>query len=158
MKSSKIIIYLTLILFFTSCKKCKDCNGTEFQGDIVTGYNLPVCYENGLPKTEYYIRDTIQFINMLKMYPNYKTNCDTNFTNINIDFSKYILIGKYLSNGGCRGKYIKNVIIDTNNKIVTYTIFSCSKGTCKKLISSYNFVIVQKFSNKYILKFNAKKY
>ena len=77
---------------------------------------------------------------------------------INIDFSKHVLLGKYMQRGGCNVTYIKNVVIDNQKMSVKYSIYSCTKGTCAKLIGSHNFVIVPKFPSNYNLSFETKNY
>lgn len=152
------IKYFIFVFLLTSCKKCQDCKGNELNGSIESVYNLDRCAESGLPKGEYCIKDTFSFFQLLKSNPAYIYNCDTNNFPINIDFSKYNLLGKYVDNGGCSGKYYRNVIINDENSEVIYQIVSCSKGSCSKNLFSYNFVLVPKFPSHYTVKFESKKY
>lgn len=153
----KYLKYFALFLCLTSCKKCRDCKQSVIQGDIISVYDIPSCFEGGITQGEYCIKDTVSFINLLRTYPNYAANCDTNSIPINIDFSKQTLLGKFVSNGGCSEKYIRNVMIDNESKIVKYIIYSCSKGVCSKKLGSYNFVLVPKFPNNYTVSFQIHK-
>lgn len=150
------INYILLVLLLTGCKKCSECKKSETNGDIVSLYYIPSCYDGKIEIGEYYIRDTVSLVKLLKTYPNYASNCDTNI--LNVDFSKYTLLGKYVSDNGCKEKFIRNVIIDNNEKTVKYSIYSCSKGTCAKKLGSYNFVLIPKFPNDYRVSFETKRY
>lgn len=59
-----------------------------------------------------------------------------------IDFSKYILLSKWSSGGGCKTDYKYKVTLDSLNKEIVYTVSVKYEGACEKFTISNNFVLV----------------
>jgi len=60
----------------------------------------------------------------------------------NIDFSKYILLSKWYSGGGCNTDYKYQITLDSNKKEIFYTVYVNYEGTCEVLSFNSNFVLV----------------
>lgn len=66
-----------------------------------------------------------------------------------VNFSKYILIGKRTSGGGCSADFSRRVFIDTGYKTVKYQISIRYYGNCAMLISSWNWAFIPRPSDDY---------
>lgn len=61
-----------------------------------------------------------------------------------IDFSNYILIGKYADSGGCSIDFSRNLYVDTSARELIYVINVKAEGMCDMLGSSMNWALVPK--------------
>jgi hypothetical protein len=66
-----------------------------------------------------------------------------------VDFSKYTLLAKYSSGGGCRVDYSRKVVFDSVQKKVVYYIDIEYEGYCEQLAFGGNFVLVPKIPDNY---------
>ncbi len=66
-----------------------------------------------------------------------------------VDFSKYTLLAKYSSGGGCEVDSNRKVVFDSMQKKVVYYIDIRYEGYCEQLAFSGNFVLVPKIPNDY---------
>ncbi|MGD2248836.1 MAG: hypothetical protein PVF58_10565 [Candidatus Methanofastidiosia archaeon] len=62
-----------------------------------------------------------------------------------IDFSQYVLLGKYASGSGCTVTFEKHVYTDTDNKRVIYSITVVEEGLCEMFVMSMNWIVIPKF-------------
>ncbi len=148
---TKISLIAIASLFLITCHKYPRKGESGNHGDIIDNYKLPDCYgaksTNG--NNEYIIKsfddlDTSRsYYNCVKGQPN-------------IDFSVYSVIGKTIK-GGCELKFRRELQIDHQNKQYIYTINFKDRGTCKKLVSNDNLVIVPKIPNDYTVIFKVEE-
>lgn len=73
-----------------------------------------------------------------------------------IDFSKYTLIGKYVSDGGCRASFDNQVYNDEENKTITYHIKANFSGECQMFLFSWNWMLIPKIANDYAVVFEVE--
>ncbi len=66
-----------------------------------------------------------------------------------VDFSKYTLLAKYSSGGGCEVDFNRKVVFDSVQKKVVYYIDIRYEGYCEQLAFSGNFVLVPKMPDDY---------
>lgn len=73
-----------------------------------------------------------------------------------IDFSKHILIGKYISGGGCSLSLDNEVYEDTGNKTITYYIRPEFTGLCDMFIYSWNWMLIPQVDGDYTITFEVE--
>jgi len=72
-----------------------------------------------------------------------------------IDFSREILLGKYVKGGGCETIFNKKVYRSDESKKVIYSINVKRKGLCAKLAQSNNFITIDKIPLDYEIEFKT---
>lgn len=58
--------------------------------------------------------------------------------------------------GGCRAKYQRRVLKDTENKKIIYEIVAAYEDQCAMVVESRNWVIIPKIPDNYIIEFRLK--
>jgi hypothetical protein len=145
----KIIIILIVIVY--GC--CKSDKFTENSGSIIADFQYDYsCIRPSLSKNVI-IKDSSSYHLAFRI--------DSSFNNFerchllklpDIDFTKYSILGNY-KDGGCDAVFKRNVRIDTNTKAITYSISVKDCGMCKVETFNYNFVIIPKIPNDYVVEF-----
>lgn len=74
-----------------------------------------------------------------------------------IDFSKYTLIGKYVTGGGCSFELEREVYDDAETKTITYHIVAESKGECALFGFSWNWMLIPSISDDYLVQFKIDR-
>lgn len=74
-----------------------------------------------------------------------------------IDFSKFSVLGKKVSSGGCAVRYLRHVAKDVNAKkyIFIITILKC--GYCKEYHQHMNWVLIPKMEDGYTLETHVQE-
>ena len=148
-KTINIILWLfTLSVFAFSCNNKGDLIEITDKCDFTQSL-LSVCFY-GTMEDEIDIRDSVsyrQFEDSIRIH-HYNLNCDTARLP-EIDFSKWMLIGKTTSGGGCSDEYKRKVYLDNENKKIIYDIRVRYRGLCKMLIMNYNFVLIPAQTSEY---------
>lgn len=160
MKKNITFLLLFLIPFlFLNCKRRRECKGSPYSGEIVNEYSFDSKSSITIDRSQnYIINDTNSFRNFLinNYYLYNPINNPGDSIICNIDFSKFSLLGKYTS-GACSDFY-RNVSFDSENNNVIYSIKICDSRFCKKLISSQNWVVINKIPTNYSVEFQTKEY
>ena len=73
-----------------------------------------------------------------------------------IDFSQFILLGKYTEGGGCSIDFVRKIYRDDVNKEVIYSIKVIEEGFCKKMGMSMNWALVPKIPSNYKVRFEVQ--
>ena len=147
-------VCILLILITTSCNKDEFTEITrqcKFTDDLITpcfsaihksGYDQIIIKDNkAYQEFQDSIRDEI-----------YGLDCEAAELSP-VNFSKYILIGKRTSGGGCSADFSRRIFIDTGSKTVKYQISIRYSGNCAMLISSWNWAFIPKPSDDYNFEF-----
>jgi len=72
-------------------------------------------------------------------------NLDCSAANLpDINFTKYFLVGKFTSGGGCSVKYDRQVTVEEENNKLIYKIDADYFGLCYMLIVDMNWVLIPK--------------
>jgi hypothetical protein len=91
-------------------------------------------------------------INTLSEYKDFvgnKVNCNAQKPP-EIDFTKKVLLGRYVITGGCKAPvFDKEVIQDDEKKEIKYTITARQKGTCARLWGDMNWIAMPKVPKDY---------
>jgi hypothetical protein len=122
-----------------------DFFGTCFSGLYDKAYNEVVISDN-------------------ESYKNFGDSIRVNIVNLNcnratlpsIDFTRYFLIGKHTEGGGCSANYNRQVIIDKENKKITYYIKVTYTGSCFLYFRNMNWALVPRVGNDYTLEFKVE--
>lgn len=149
---SKYLKYsFILVLFLFNCKRKRECKGLPYGEGIEKEYILGDCYDikkyPDYGNVDFIFKDTISFIGFLKNISiNYIPNnyCLADSAKCDIDFSKYMLLGKFSNAGGCSIYYYRKFLVDAEKKAAYYHITVCDRGFCSKYGGSYNWVLVPK--------------
>jgi len=154
----KKLFFVLLIgsMFFISCKKDEKSDLT--QQCVFYDNFLGVCFNRlaALAFDKIIITDNKAyqiFADSIRDHP-YNTNCDTATLPI-IDFTKYSLLGKHTSGGGCSATYHRQILQDNNGKKLIYRIIVHYEGTCSMNLASWNWVIIPKLENGYSVEFDV---
>jgi hypothetical protein len=143
-------------MFFISCKKDEKIDLT--QQCVFYDNFLGVCFNRlaALEFDQFIITDNKAyqtFADSIRDHP-YNINCDT-ATLPTIDFTKYSLLGKKTSGGGCSATYNRLILQDNNEKKLIYKITVQYKGSCSMLLASWNWVIIPKLEKGYSVEFQV---
>lgn len=100
-------------------------------------------------------------INSVAEYKKFFTNLKKqsqqckNYKLPSIDFSKYTLVGKSVTVGGCSADIERNIYKDETNKTIVYSIKAEGKGPCNTAFVSTQWALIQIPSN-YHVEFEVK--
>ena len=104
-KNLKYAIILVVLLF--NCKRKRDCKGLPYGDGIEREYVLGSCYKmDKYPdygNVDFIFKDTLNFITFLKTIAinNVAQNeCISDSAKCDVDFSKFMLLGKFSYAGG----------------------------------------------------------
>jgi hypothetical protein len=141
---SYVLISVLLVTQFLSCSKNPKCSGSDEQHGIIADAITITCVPVG--QQEKFTIDDYAAYTLL--FP----GCDVP----SIDFRNYTLLGLSAS-GGCEVKFIREVkrLDDEHRYHYKVTVKEC--GRCKKLGTSYNWVIVPKLPNNWTVSFEIEK-
>ncbi len=145
MKAFNILFVLLLvspILISTSCKKCKvdavDVNTGDIVEDFVLYPNPGFMTENGV-----YVFDGSNAY--------YNDNFEVSINGgakVPVNWNAYTVIANPLR-AKCNASFERNVMIDHNNQVVTYTLKVTQCDNCKEERYTENYVLVPKFPSTY---------
>ena len=146
MKNTAIILIASLLIIgIQSCNKIHKDTGVITEEPRIRGC-LPV-----LESVEWIIRTQAEYEALAS---GSGTLCvDDSFPAI--DFDNYTLLGRYAS-GDCKAKFFRQVLRDDQAKTMTFNILVKDRGSCKKLVYSWNWVLVPKFPADYTVLFNVE--
>ncbi len=74
-----------------------------------------------------------------------------------IDFERYTLIGKHTSGGGCSVKYSRRIFDDKAKNLIMYKISAKYSGNCSMGLVSWNWALIPKIPDYYIVVFEVKE-
>ncbi len=112
---------------------------------------ISYCYVRDVKKSnEMIFRDSISFEAFGKETFSPSSYCQVPRLPL-IDFSKFTLLAKYNSSGDCKSKYERKLLLDETNKRLKYIVEVTYHGSCEKIISSWNYVLVPKISDDYTI-------
>lgn len=148
------IILVVLLLFLAGCTDIRNNNLIEVPH---IDFDLK-CTGSGAD-LEYIVRSQQEYQSLIDnspdLYPNPFLLCvDYKFPEI--DFSKYTLLGRGVSAGGCDIEFERKVFRDDQNKKYIYSIKSDVEGTCEKGLFNKNWILIDKIPNDYGVDFNVK--
>jgi hypothetical protein len=146
-KTQKAILLLFVILLQTACNKYPKRGESLNQGGIVSNFETE--YQTAyaaIVKTSI-IKNVAEFDSVLK--DQICVNTSKNF-----DFNSFSINGQTIS-FNCNAKIIREVKINHNNKLYTYTINFKDVGMCIRHGMTPNLVIVPKISDDYKVEFKV---
>lgn len=100
----------------------------------------------------------INTLSEYKDFANNKVNCNAQKPP-EIDFTKKVLLGKYVITAGCKPPvFDKEVIQDDEKKEIKYTITARQKGTCARLWGDMNWIVMPKAPQDYVIIIDVKEF
>lgn len=155
----KAITTATFILFvglcmFTSCKEKKNEDITN-QCLFVEDDDFSSCYfYNYESEPEIVIRNNESYQELKNSFknPSEYLTCDTISLPL-VDFSQYILVGQLSYPGGCGAKSEKKILLDKEDKTITYQVYHEYIGYCSSRWISMNWVMIPITDKNYSVNF-----
>jgi len=149
---------ILLVVFVTCCVKNDKDDDSTIQVKYLPNNFFGPCFDDYFGKTfdEIIITNNVSYKLFGDSIRSKAINLNCSNTIITpIDFSKYILIGKYTIGGGCSVTYKRQIIDDEENKKITYQITTTYSGTCYKSFFSFNWALIPKIPDEYTLEFQV---
>lgn len=138
---------LFTLLALTSCKKKCDASNNH-SGIIIEDARIRV--KSGKLATQNFINSPNDFSATIEM------SLDNGETYKSIDFSKYSVFG-LRTKASCSSGYYRDVLVDENNEIVTYTIDLTECETCDGETTISNWVLTEKVPSHYTAIFTVNR-
>ncbi len=155
----KLIIPFALLFVIYSCNnrttlpEKKPCDSpSSISGIIVSAFSFGDCFSDYMVENKDYVITNDSQYKALKIQRSDNSSC-ANATYPVIDFTKYTLLGKYATGGGCSIGYARNVSRDDAAKTYTYTVHVKGCGECAMAGISNNWVLVPRLPDGYTVKF-----
>lgn len=151
------LMVLLAINLFISCEESKKEDITE-QCIFIDDNNFSTCYfYNYEYETEVIIRDNESYKALENSFanPSEYLTCDT-LSLPEVDFDQYILVGQLSYPGGCGAKSEKKILIDKEDKTITYQVYHEYIGYCSSRWISMNWVMIPITDKNYSINFVVK--
>ncbi|GEM_PF-5938854 len=159
----KALIFITAIFYFSALAL-----GLEFEEprrfNVVFDDLRPLDSDHSIPcPAEFFFTygEKPIIINTLSEYKdlvNNKVNCNSQKPP-EIDFTKKVLLGRYVITAGCKAPvFEKEVIQDDDKKEIKYTITVRQKGTCVRLWGDMNWIVMPKAPKDYAVIIDVREY
>lgn len=137
-----VLLLVSPILISTSCKKCKVDAVDVNTGDIVEDFVL-------YPIPGYMTENGVYVFDGSNAY--YNDNFEVSINGgakVPVNWNAYTVLANPLR-AKCNASFERNVIIDHNSQVVTYTLKVTQCDNCKEERYTENYVLVPKFPSTY---------
>lgn len=142
----KKVILIFIAAWFVFCSSKMKEEYIDISDQCIFNVNIGnACFRipHGSTNDEIIIKNKFDYQDFMDSNRNRNTQC-FNAKIPYIDFSRYILIGKRTS-GTCRASYNYSVSIDTKSRKIKYTIDVDYTGSCRVMVSSWNWACIPKY-------------
>ncbi|MBN2611982.1 MAG: hypothetical protein JXB00_10540 [Bacteroidales bacterium] len=151
-----MLMILSILFVIPGCEKNDELTDITNQVEFLEPNFFGTCFSGFFDEgySEVVIKDEAsyqEFGDSVRIHP-FNLNCDTAVLP-SIDFSKYSLIGKLTSVGGCNAYSVRQVFRDENGKEIVYKIHVEYSGSCDMLIVSMNWALVPKIPKGFTVEF-----
>ncbi|MCC5918897.1 MAG: hypothetical protein JJU02_16390 [Cryomorphaceae bacterium] len=155
-KNLKLLaVFIPLLL--AGCERCNDFENGEITNDgmIVFDIQLSRCYGTAVARGQdggMHIRNRDQF---LSLFPKRTAACAIG-DSLDVNFSQYDLLA-YVTKGICNTKLEREVRIEPQTSVITYSIRQTDCGRCGTENVNYNLVAIPMVEDGYVVRFDFSK-
>ncbi len=146
----KYVIYILSLLVFLGCKEEEDClDYSANRGLILYEVAMGKCY-SVLDTSKILINDTVKYKQLPQLTIDtvqQSLGCAPNPSRPELNFDEITLLGAKTVAEGCIVAYERNIIYNSNDSTITYTIDVHQCGSCNEKRISMNWVAIDKIEN-----------